>query len=152
MGHPVHSRHGLLSNPHCVIFSYAASSSRHFSSLQEHRVSGRSKASSRKSRLSQKERVAISDLSSWGSDDDDGSEKAAEKAEAVDQRESPKVGMKHSKGIMDLSKFLRSDDENDNDAGEDAVDGASRARKIEGLSVMSSRFCNTSEISLCSQP
>ena len=61
--------------------------------------------------------------------------------------------MKHSKGIMDLSKFLRSDDENDNDAGEDAVDGASRARKIEGLPVhvMRSRFCNTSEISLCSQ-
>ena len=38
---------------------------------QPHRASGRSKASSRKSQLSQSERVAISDLSSWGSDDDD---------------------------------------------------------------------------------
>ena len=102
---------------------------------QQQRASGRSKASSRKSRLSQKERVAISDLSSWGSDDD-GSEKAQG---SKDQRETgpPKAKggmmMKHSKGVMDLSKFLRSDDDDDDGGGarEDADDGSSRNR--EGL-------------------
>ena len=41
--------------------------------------------------------------------------------------------MKHSKGVMDLSKFLRSDDDDDDDGGarEDADDGSSRNR--EGL-------------------
>ena len=63
----------------------------------------------------------------------------------ADQRESaaaaaasPKGGMTHSKGVMDLSKFLRSDDDGDddnkNDEGEDADDGASR--KIEGAPVI----------------
>lgn len=107
----------------------------------QHRKSGRSRASSRKSGLSQKERVAISDLSSWGSDEDEeGSEKAvavADQSKTATAAASPKGGMTHSKGVMDLSKFLRSDDDGDdnkNDEGEDADDGASR--KIEGAPVI----------------